>query len=171
MTRIASILMSAPSIASVRSSFLRFRNSNSSGRTLLFTFISCSSLSISMFIPLFILLMIVCALGVGYWLSALNVEYRDVMYTVPFLTQFWLFVTPVVYPSSLVPEQWRVLYALNPMVGVVGGFRWSLLGTGEGPSPMLAVSALVAVFVFVTGIIWFRRRERTFVDAIGSGGR
>jgi lipopolysaccharide transport system permease protein len=122
-------------------------------------------------LPMFVLLMLVTALGVGFWLSALNVEYRDVMYIVPFLNQFWLFLTPVVYPSSLVPEPWRVLYGLNPMTGVVEGFRWALLGVGEGPSPMLAASILVAVSLFVSGIIWFRRRERTFVDAIGSGGR
>lgn len=122
-------------------------------------------------LPLFVGLMLVTALGVGFWLSALNVEYRDVMYIVPFLNQFWLFVTPVVYPSSLVPEKWRMLYGLNPMTGVVEGFRWALLGVGEGPLPMLAASTLVAVSLFISGIIWFRRRERTFVDAIGSGGR
>jgi lipopolysaccharide transport system permease protein len=121
--------------------------------------------------PFFVLLMLVTVLGVGFWLSALNVEYRDVMYVVPFLNQFWLFITPVVYPSSFVPEQWQVLYGLNPMVGVIEGFRWTLLGVGEGPSIMLAVSALVSVSLFVSGIIWFRRRERTFVDAVGSGGR
>ncbi len=122
-------------------------------------------------LPVFVLLMLVTALGVGFWLSALNVKYRDVMYLVPFLNQFWLFVTPVVYPSSLVPEQWRVLYGLNPMAGVVEGFRWALLGTGDGPGIMVAASTLVAVSLFVSGIIWFRSRERTFVDAIGSGGR
>lgn len=122
-------------------------------------------------LPFFVLLMLITALGVGFWLSALNVEYRDVMYALPFLSQFWFFITPVVYPSSLVPEQWRFLYGLNPMAGVVEGFRWALLGVGEGPSPMLGVSVLVAVTLFITGIIWFRRRERTFVDAIGSGGR
>ncbi len=122
-------------------------------------------------LPFFVLLMLVTALGVGFWLSALNVEYRDVMYTVPFLNQFWLFLTPVVYPSSLVPEKWRILYGLNPMAGVVEGFRWALLGVGEGPSPMLIVSILVAIFLFVSGIIWFRYRERTFVDVVGSGGR
>jgi len=121
-------------------------------------------------LPFFVLLMLVTALGVGFWLSAFNVEYRDVKYIVPFLNQFWLFLTPVVYPSSLVPEKWRVLFGLNPMAGVVEGFRWSLLGSGDGPSPMLAVSTLVAVSVFVSGIMWFCRRERTFVDVIGSGG-
>jgi lipopolysaccharide transport system permease protein len=117
----------------------------------------------------FILLMVITALGVGFWFSALNVEYRDVMYTVPFLIQFWFFVTPVVYPSSLVPERWQVLYGLNPMVGVVEGFRWALLGVGKGPSPMLAVSILIALFLFVSGIIWFQRSEENFVDRLGSG--
>lgn len=122
-------------------------------------------------LPFFVVLMLVTALGVGFWLSALNVEYRDVMYVVPFLNQFWLFLSPVVYPSSLVPEQWRLLYGLNPMTGVIEGIRWSLLGVGEGPSPMLAVSILIALSLFVSGIAWFRYRERTFVDALGSGGR
>ncbi len=122
-------------------------------------------------LPVFILLMVITALGVGFWLSALNVEFRDVAYAVPVLNQLWLFVTPVVYPSSMVPESWRVLYGLNPMAGVVEGFRWALLGAGQGPSPMLAASAVVAVAVFVSGMVWFRRRERTFVDAIGSGGQ
>ncbi len=123
------------------------------------------------FLPLLVLFMLVTALGVGYWLSALNVEYRDVMYIVPFLNQIWLFITPVVYPSSMVPEQWRIIYGLNPMAGVIEGIRWAVLGVGEGPSPLIAVSAFVSVFLFVSGIIWFRRRERTFVDAVGSGGR
>jgi len=124
-----------------------------------------------MWLPAFVLLLLITALGVGFWLSALNVEYRDVMYIVPFLNQFWFFLTPVVYPGGWVPAQWRVLYGLNPMTGVVEGFRWALLGIGEGPSYMLAVSVLVAICLFVSGIIWFRQRERIFVDAIGSGGR
>ncbi|MDQ7857228.1 MAG: ABC transporter permease [Armatimonadota bacterium] len=124
-----------------------------------------------LWLPVFVLLMLVTALGVGFWLSALNVEYRDVAYAVPFLNQFWLFLTPVVYPTSVVPEAWRVLYGLNPMVGVVEGFRWALLGVGQGPSPAVAGSAVVAVLLFASGLVWFRRRERTFVDAIGSGGR
>lgn len=121
-------------------------------------------------IPFFILLLIITALGVGFWLSALNVEYRDVMYTIPFLNQFWLFITPVVYPSSMIPERFRILYGLNPMTGVIEGFRWALFGIGEGPSAMFFVSVAVALLLFITGIIWFRYRERTFVDAIGSGG-
>jgi lipopolysaccharide transport system permease protein len=97
----------------------------------------------------------------------LNVEFRDVAHAMPFVSQLWLFVTPVVYPSSPVPEAWRVLYGLNPMAGVVEGFRWSLLGTGQLSSQMLAVSSVVAVVLFVSGIAFFRRRERTFVDVIG----
>ncbi len=122
-------------------------------------------------IPIFTMLLVITALGTGFWLSALNVEYRDVMYTIPFLNQFWFFITPVVYSSNVVPERWRALYGLNPMVGVVEGFRWAILGSGNGPDSMVFVSGAVALAIFVTGIIWFRRRERTFVDAIGSGGR
>ena len=121
-------------------------------------------------LPAFVLLMVIAALGVGFWLSALNVEYRDVRYALPFLNQFWLFVTPVVYPSSLVPERWQLLYGLNPMVGVIEGFRWALLGVGKGPSPMLAVSTAIAIALFVSGIFWFQRREQTFVDRLGGGG-
>jgi lipopolysaccharide transport system permease protein len=121
-------------------------------------------------LPIFIMLMLVVALGVGFWLAALNVEYRDVRYTLPFLNQFWLFVTPVVYASSMVPERWQLLYGLNPMVGVIEGFRWALLGVGRGPSPMLAVSTAIAIALFVSGLFWFQRREQTFVDRLGGGG-
>ncbi len=124
-----------------------------------------------LWLPLFVLLMLVTALGVGFWLSALNVEYRDVRYVLPFLNQFWFFITPVIYPSVLVPTQWRALYGLNPMTGVVEGFRWALLGKGDNPLPLLAASVAIAVSLFVSGIIWFRRRERTFVETIGSGER
>lgn len=123
-----------------------------------------------LWMPAFVLLALVTTLGIGFWLSALNVEFRDVAHIVPFLNQLWLFITPVVYPSSLVPSSWRTLYGLNPMAGVVEGFRWALLGAGEGPSRMMAVSSLVAVGLFVSGMAWFRRRERTFVDTIGGGG-
>lgn len=123
-----------------------------------------------LWLPAFIMLMLMTALGMGFWLSALNVEYRDVMYLVPFLNQFWLFITPVAYASSLVPTQWRMLYGLNPMVGVIEGFRWAVLGAGQGPSPMLTVSTLVAIALFLSGAVWFRSRERTFIDVIGSGG-
>ena len=123
-----------------------------------------------LWLPLFVLLLLVSSMGVGFWLSALNVEYRDVMYTVPFLNQLWFFLTPVVYPSSLLPQQWRIFYGLNPITGVVEGFRWCLLGKGEGLSPMVALSAIVAVSLFGSGVIWFRSRERTFADALGSTG-
>lgn len=122
-------------------------------------------------LPLFIVLMLMTAAGAGFWLSALNVEYRDVTYTIPFINQFWFFVTPVVYSSAAVPDRWRTLYGLNPMVGVIEGFRWSLLGAGHGPDSAILASSAVTVLLFVTGTIWFRRRERTFVDTIGSGGR
>ncbi|MFC1818735.1 ABC transporter permease [Thermodesulfobacteriota bacterium] len=123
-----------------------------------------------LWLPLFILLMIITALGIGFWLSALNVEYRDVMYTIPFLNQFLMFLTPVVYPSSMVPEKWRVIYGLNPMAGVVEGFRWALFGAGNGPSAMLAVSITISLLMFFGGMLWFRKRERSFADSLGSGG-
>jgi lipopolysaccharide transport system permease protein len=116
-------------------------------------------------LPLFLLMAFVTSLGVGMWLSALNGEYRDVKYVVPFLTQFWMFATPVVYPSSLLHEPWRTLYGLNPMVGVVEGFRWVLLGT-QPPSSMLAVSALVSIGLLVSGTYYFRRMEKTFADVV-----
>jgi lipopolysaccharide transport system permease protein len=116
--------------------------------------------------PLFILFALATALAVGLWLSALNVEYRDVRYTIPFLTQFWLFATPIAYSSSLVPERWRALYGLNPMAGVVEGFRWALLGKSGGIGPMVIVSALAVIVMLVGGLIYFRRMERTFADVV-----
>jgi lipopolysaccharide transport system permease protein len=104
-----------------------------------------------LFLPLFILLALVVSLGVGLWLSSLNVKYRDVRYVVPFLTQIWLFATPIAYPSSLLSEPWRTVYGLNPMVGVVEGFRWALLGTKMAAGPMIVVSALVALFILIGG--------------------
>ncbi|MGD8529441.1 MAG: ABC transporter permease [Syntrophobacterales bacterium] len=117
-------------------------------------------------LPFLLLLTLVSALGVGLWLSALNVQYRDVRYTVPFLTQFWLFATPIAYPSSLLSEPWRTLYGINPMVGVVEGFRWALLGTDSAPGPIIMVSSLVALALLVGGCFYFRRMERTFADVI-----
>ncbi len=117
-------------------------------------------------LPLFVLLAIATALGVGLWLSALNVQYRDVRYAIPFLTQFWLFVTPIAYPSSLIPQHWRALYGLNPMAGVAEGFRWALLGTGKAPGPLLAISVLTALALLISGLYYFRRMERTFADTV-----
>ncbi len=117
-------------------------------------------------LPLFLLLTLITALGVSLWLSALNVIYRDVGYVLPFLTQIWFFVTPIVYSSSEVSEQWRLLYALNPMVGVVDGFRWALLGTGEAPGLMVLVSTGVSLVILITGLYYFRHMERTFADEI-----
>jgi len=117
-------------------------------------------------IPLFIVLVVATALAVGLWLSALNVKYRDVRYTIPFLTQFWLFLTPVAYSSSLISPKWRVVYGLNPMAGVVEGFRWALLGKKEAPGPMLAVSVLIVIVLLIGGVYYFRRLEATFADRI-----
>ncbi|MDP2725936.1 MAG: ABC transporter permease [Dehalococcoidia bacterium] len=117
-------------------------------------------------LPLFVIFAIVTALAVGLWLSALNVQYRDVRYTIPFLTQFWLFATPIAYSSSLVPESWRAWYGLNPMAGVVEGFRWALLGKGEGIGPLLIVSALAVSLLLLGGLAYFRRMEKTFADVV-----
>jgi lipopolysaccharide transport system permease protein len=117
-------------------------------------------------LPLFVLLAVLTALAVGLWLSALNVQYRDVRYTLGFLTQFWLFATPVAYPSSLVPASWRPLYGLNPMAGVVEGFRWALLGKAQGPGPLLAVSVTVLILVLIGGALYFARMEDRFADVV-----
>lgn len=117
-------------------------------------------------IPLLLLLALCTALGVGLWLAAMNVQFRDVRYVVPFLTQSWLFATPIAYPSSLLSEPWRTVYALNPMVGVVEGFRWALLGTDTAPGPMILVSTLAAIGLLVSGAFYFRRMEKTFADLI-----
>lgn len=117
-------------------------------------------------LPLFILLAVVTALAVGLWLSALNVQYRDVRYTINFLIQFWLFATPVAYPSSLVPEAWRPLYGLNPMAGVVEGFRWALLGKAQPPGALLWVSVAVVILLLIGGLYYFRRMEQQFADVV-----
>jgi lipopolysaccharide transport system permease protein len=118
-------------------------------------------------LPFFLLLALVTSLGVGLWLSALNVNYRDVNYVLPFLTQLWLFITPIVYPSSMLSEKWQLIYALNPMAGVVNGFRWALLGidTGIGGG-MILISTSVAILLLVSGLYYFRYMERTFADMI-----
>ena len=117
-------------------------------------------------LPFLLLLTFITSLGVGLWLSALNVQFRDVRYTVPFLTQFWLFATPIAYPSSLLSEPWRTLYGINPMVGVVEGFRWALLGTDTAPGPIIIVSTVVALVLLVGGAFWFRKMEKTFADVV-----
>lgn len=117
-------------------------------------------------LPLFLLLAVITALGVGLWLSAMNVLYRDIGYMIPYITQLWFYLTPIVYSSSEVPEEWRIFYALNPMVGVVEGFRWALLGTADAPDPMIAVSATISLVIFISGMFYFRRMERTFADMV-----
>jgi lipopolysaccharide transport system permease protein len=116
-------------------------------------------------LPFFLLVALCTSLGVSLWLSALNAQFRDVRYIVPFLTQAWLFITPLAYPSSLLSEPWRTLYGINPMAGVVEGFRWALLGT-QAPGPILVVSASVTFIIFISGVFFFRRMERTFADVI-----
>ena len=118
------------------------------------------------YLPLFVLLSVMTSLGTGLWLSAMNVKYRDVRYMVPFLTQFWLFATPVAYPSNMLSEEWKMVYGLNPMAGVVEGFRWALLGVDTPPGPMIWVSAVVALLMLVTGVIYFTRTEKSFADVV-----
>jgi lipopolysaccharide transport system permease protein len=117
-------------------------------------------------LPAFIILTLTTSLGMGLWLSAMNIQFRDIRYTVPFLIQFWLFSTPIAYPSSLLSEPWRTAYAINPMVGVVEGFRWALLGTNTAPGPMIIVSSMAAFIVLVSGAFYFRRMEKTFADVV-----
>lgn len=117
-------------------------------------------------LPLLLLLALVTSLGVGLWLTAMNVQFRDVRYAIPFLIQAWMFATPIAYPSSLLDEPWRTLYGINPMAGVVEGFRWALLGTKTAPGPIIIVSALVAVGLLISGAFYFRRMEKTFADVV-----
>jgi lipopolysaccharide transport system permease protein len=117
-------------------------------------------------LPFFVLLTMLTSLSVGFWLSALNVKYRDVRYTLGFLVQFWMLATPVAYPIAVVPEKWRGLYALNPMTGVVEGFRWALLGVGDPPGFAMAASVVLVVLLLLGGLEYFRRMERTFADTI-----
>lgn len=117
-------------------------------------------------LPFFIILATATSFSVGLWLSAINVKYRDVRYTVPFLTQLWLFLTPIAYPSSLVPEKWRFIYGLNPMAGVVEGFRWALLGKSNQDWYLISASVIIVIVLMIGGLIYFRRMERTFADII-----
>ncbi|MEM7029134.1 MAG: ABC transporter permease [Chloroflexota bacterium] len=120
----------------------------------------------AIWLPFFLLLALTTSLGVGLWLAAMNVQFRDVRYTVPFLAQSWLFATPIAYPSSLLSEPWRTLYGLNPMVGVVEGFRWALLNTDTAPGPIVLVSSVVAIGLLISGAYYFRRMEKTFADLV-----
>jgi lipopolysaccharide transport system permease protein len=119
-----------------------------------------------LFVPLLLIFCVATVLAVGLWLTALNVIYRDIQYAVPFLVQFWLFATPVAYPSSMVPARWRPVLGLNPMTGVVEGFRWSLLGSGEGLGPTFVVSVAIVGLLLVTGLLYFRHMERMFADVV-----
>ncbi len=117
-------------------------------------------------LPFFLLLALITSMGAGLWLSALNVQFRDVKYIVPFLTQLWLFLTPIAYPSSMLSEPWRTLYGINPMAGVVEGFRWALLGTEITVGPLITVSVVAAVILMISGAFYFRRMEKTFADVV-----
>jgi len=117
-------------------------------------------------LPLFLMLALLTALAVGLWVSALNVRYRDVSYTIPFLIQVWMFASPVIYPVSMIPEKYRSLYSLNPMAGVIEGFRWALLGKANPDFSVMAVSVVVVIGVLAGGLVFFRRMERTFADIV-----
>ena len=119
-----------------------------------------------MWLPLLLLLALMTSMGVGLWLSALNVQFRDVRHIVPFLVQFWLFATPIAYPSSMLAEPWRTIYGLNPMVGVVESFRWALLGTQSVQPALIMASALMAFLLLASGALYFRRMEKTFADVV-----
>lgn len=117
-------------------------------------------------LPLSLALLFGLALGVSLWLAALNVRYRDVNYLLPFLIQVWMYASPIIYPTTLIPERWRILYGLNPMVGIVEGFRWALTGRGEIPISTFLFSVFVVLLVMTSGMIFFRRVERTFADVV-----
>jgi lipopolysaccharide transport system permease protein len=119
-----------------------------------------------LWLPALLLLALITALGVGLWLSALNVQFRDIRYVVPFLAQIWMYLTPIVYPSSLLEEPWRSIYGINPMAGVIEGFRWALLGTENTPTTLLIVSTTVSILILVSGAYFFRRMEKTFADIV-----
>jgi lipopolysaccharide transport system permease protein len=120
----------------------------------------------ALWLPVLLILAVFTALGVGLWLSALNALYRDVRYVVPFLVQFWMFASPVVYPSSLVPEKWQWLYGLNPMAGVIDGFRWAITGQGQAPSLILLASSAVVALVVLGGLFFFNRMEGEVTDRV-----
>jgi lipopolysaccharide transport system permease protein len=120
----------------------------------------------TVWLPIFIILTMITALGLGLWLAAINVQYHDVQYVVPFLIQMWLFATPIAYPASLLPDAWQKVAAINPMYGVVASFRWALLGTEGAPASMILVSSLVSVLLLVSGAYYFRRVEKDFADLV-----
>jgi lipopolysaccharide transport system permease protein len=117
-------------------------------------------------LPLLLLLTLLTALGTGLWLSALNVAYRDVGYVIPFIVRLWFFLTPITYSASIVPETYQALYALNPMTGVVQGFRWAMLGVGSAPSTLMIASTGATLVLLISGILYFRRMERIFADVV-----
>jgi lipopolysaccharide transport system permease protein len=120
----------------------------------------------ALWVPAFLLLAVLTALGVGLWLAALNALYRDVRYVLPFLVQLWMFASPVAYPSSLVPERWRLLYGLNPMSGVIEGFRWSLTGRGKAPGGLFFVSLGAVLIILLSGLAYFQKMETTIADVV-----
>jgi len=120
----------------------------------------------TLLLPVFLFLALTSAMAVGLWLSALNVKYRDIRYVVPFLTQFWMYATPIAYSSSLIPERWRWLYSLNPMTGVVEGFRWAILGKSSLDVVSLFLSACVVIAMLIGGLYYFKRMEASFADII-----
>jgi lipopolysaccharide transport system permease protein len=117
-------------------------------------------------LPVFLLLALVTSLGTGFWFSAMNAQFRDIRYIVPFIIQAWMFLTPIAYPSSMIPQPWRTIYGINPMAGVVEGFRWALLGTDTKPGWMTLVSTIVAILLLISGAFYFRRMEKTFADVM-----
>ena len=117
-------------------------------------------------LPFFLMLAFTASLGASLWLSAMYVQFHDVRHIIPFLTQVWLFATPIAYPSSLLPEPWRSIYGINPMVGVVEGFRWALLGTNTAPGPIIIISSIAAIALMLSGAFYFRRMEKTFADVV-----
>ena len=120
----------------------------------------------TLILPLLVILIVFTAGGVGMFLAALNTNYRDIQFTITFLVQFWMFASPVVYPASMIPEKYHLLYALNPMTGIIEGFRSALLGTTAFPTQMVLISASVSIIIFIAGVLYFRQTERYFADVI-----